>query len=114
MFWKNSNISKLHSRGSYEQIKFSGNASVGNLVYSRGLYQDVNIKLYKTTTWLQTTVFLDVTPSNVAVGYQRFGGSCCFCVHSEVKMEAARTSETLLSHLNTKRRHNPRHLDLKH
>jgi hypothetical protein len=44
-------------------------------------------------------------PYSVMVGYQLFGGP---------EMEAARSSETLISYHNTRRRHSPEDLDLKH
>jgi len=52
----------------------------------------------------QVEVFCVVTLCNFVVGYQ------CFTL----KMEAARTSETLVSYYSTTRRYNPEHLDLTH
>jgi hypothetical protein len=41
------------------------------------------------------------------------GGPCCFHLQSEVKMEAARSSETSVSYHITKRPHDPEDIDLK-
>jgi hypothetical protein len=43
-----------------------------------------------------------VMPCSIAVGYQRFGGPCCFHLHSED------------GSINTTRHHNSENLDLKH
>jgi hypothetical protein len=44
-----------------------------------------------TAVEIQVEVFRVVTPCNVAIGYQRFGGPCCLHLQCEVKMEAARS-----------------------
>jgi hypothetical protein len=51
-----------------------------------------------------------VTPCGVVLGYKRFRGPCCLFT---LKMEAARTSETLVSYYNITWHQNPEHLDLK-
>jgi len=67
---------------------------------------------------IQAEVSGVVIPCNVVVGYQRFGGPCCICLHPTttlhghttqipwsshftLKMEAASSSETLVSYHNT-------------
>jgi cephalosporin hydroxylase len=57
-----------------------------------------------TAVKIQVEVFWVVTPYSVAVGYQRFGGSY---IHFALKIEAGRSSETLVSDRTTVRCHNP-------
>jgi hypothetical protein len=58
-----------------------------------------------TAVMLQVEVFWVVTQCSVVVGKQRFGGPCCF--HLEGEVDAARSSETLVTFRITTQRHNP-------
>jgi hypothetical protein len=53
---------------------------------------------------IQDKVFWFVTPCSIVVGYQSFGGPCCFHLEGE--------PESLVSYRNTTRRQNPEDLDL--
>jgi hypothetical protein len=52
-----------------------------------------------------------VTPCSVLVGYQRFGGPLCLHLQGEVKIEAIRSSEALVSCSSITRSQNPEDLD---
>jgi hypothetical protein len=60
---------------------------------------------------IQVEVFWVVTPCNVAVGYQCFGGSCCF--HLEGEVEAVGSPEMFLSYHVTTYHDNPEDLNFK-
>jgi hypothetical protein len=53
----------------------------------------------------------DVTPRSVVVGHQSFGGPLYLHHHFILKMEAAWSSETVVSYDNSAWRHNPQDLD---
>jgi hypothetical protein len=42
-------------------------------------------------------VFLFATPCSIVIGYERFGGPCCLHLQGEIKREATRSSEILVS-----------------
>jgi len=58
---------------------------------------------------IQVKVFWVVMPCDVMVGYQCFRGHCC---HFNLKMEAAQTSENLVSCHNNTQCCNPEDLNL--
>jgi len=67
---------------------------------------------FEAFTAMFQVVFWVVTPCSVVVGYQRFRGSCCLhLLYFTLKMEAARSSETMVSYHNTTRRHSPEELE---
>jgi len=55
---------------------------------------------------IQVVALWLVTPCSVAIRYDRFGGPCCLHLQGEVTINAARSSETLLSYRNTTWHHN--------
>jgi len=61
---------------------------------------------------IQVIVFRVVTPCGIAVRYPCFRGSCCLHLQSALKMEAARSSETLVSNHHTTRRNNQENHEL--
>jgi hypothetical protein len=65
-----------------------------------------------TTVNIQVVVFWVVSPCSVVVGYKRFGWPCCPLFHFPLKVEATRSTETLVSYHITTRRHNPEAPDL--
>jgi hypothetical protein len=66
-----------------------------------------------TAVMFQVDVFWVVTPCSVVVGYKLFRGPGYPHLQREVKMEAARTFETVVSYHKTTRRHNPEDIDFK-
>jgi hypothetical protein len=55
----------------------------------------------------QIVIFRILKSRSDMVGYQCFGGPYCLHLQGEVEMEAARSSETLVSYHITTWRHNP-------
>jgi hypothetical protein len=69
--------------------------------------------LQQTEQATQVKVFWVVTLCNIVVGYQYFRGSCYLQLKNfTLKMETARTSETLISYYNTTQCYNPEDLNL--
>jgi len=70
----------------------------------------------RTENWrgdvIQVLIAPDLTPCSYVVGHQRFGGLCCLNLHFTLKMEAAESSETLVSYNNTTWHHNSDDLEL--
>jgi hypothetical protein len=70
------------------------------------MYQSVRIKKSLRTLkyWLQVEVFWVVTSCTVKLGHLSFG---CLHLHFSLKIEEARSSETLVPYFNNAWRHNP-------
>jgi hypothetical protein len=63
--------------------------------------ETIRILLYNMTMILKLSSSSVVMLCSVEVGYQCFGGLHCLPLHFNLKMEAARSSETLVSYHNT-------------
>jgi len=61
----------------------------------------------------QVNVFWVVTVRIAVVGCICFRVPCCFHLQGQVKLEAARSSKTLLSYCNTTQHHDPEDVSLK-
>jgi len=71
------------------------------------------IRMWKICANCLANVFWAVTQCNISVGYQHFGAPCCLHLQGEMKMEAARSSQTFVSYHNITWYHVAEDLDLK-
>jgi len=92
----------VYSLNSIKQVAFFASGKTDN-------FSDMKFEVV-TAVKIQVKVLRVVTPCSVDVGYQRFGGPCCF--HFQGEVEAAWSSETLVSYHTTIQRHNPEDLDI--
>jgi hypothetical protein len=56
---------------------------------------------------MKMAVFWVIAPCSLVEVYERFRGPCCLQHQGALKIEAARTSETLVNFYQTTRRYNP-------
>jgi hypothetical protein len=88
----------------------------GSLLYFQifiNILNNASFEAFKVVMF-KVEVFRIVTLCIVVVGHQHIRCPCCLHLQGEVKMEAACTSETLVSHHNITWHHNPEDLDLKY